>query len=298
MKKLKKRYILSLAIILLISLSACKSEDASTVKADADSSQTQQASQDAKTSGEQTTQTEAAGDEKTSGEQAQTDAAADENGIPAFAQAYALSKTIQKDGDRDVVTNDEAIEVVVNKQRALPDGYIPPDLVEPNVDFSFSEKVEKRLMRKEAAEALEKLFDGAKADGIQLYAVSGYRSYTRQVQIFDNNVRTQGREKAMKFSAEPGKSEHQTGLAMDVSSKSAGFGLEQSFGDTAEGQWLAEHAAEYGFIIRYLQGKEDITGYAYEPWHVRYVGVEMAEAIAKRGSTLEEFLDDTGVTKS
>lgn len=85
---------------------------------------------------------------------------------------------------------------------------------------------------------------------------------------------------------------------MDVSSQSANFGLEQSFSQTDEGKWLAEHAADYGFVIRYLEGKEDITGYLYEPWHVRYVGIETAKDIASQGVTLEEYFDDTGTIKA
>jgi D-alanyl-D-alanine carboxypeptidase len=266
MKNIKKRYVLSLAIILMISLSACKGNDiVGTVQADSDTNVEQGA-----------------------GEKEQA----------TIAQQYALSKTIQQDGDREVVTNQDSVAVVVNKQRALPDGYEPSDLVEPNVKFSFNEKVEKRLMRKEAAEALESLFAGAKDDGYDLFAVSGYRSYKRQVTVFNSSVQRNGREHAEKFSAEPGKSEHQTGLAMDVSSQSANFGLEQSFSQTDEGQWLAEHAADYGFVIRYPEGKEEITGYLYEPWHVRYVGIETAKDIASQGVTLEEYFDDTGTIKA
>jgi len=183
----------------------------------------------------------------------------------------------------------------VNKQRSLPEGYEPDDLVEPNVPFSFDEPHEKRHMRKEAAEALEKLFAGAKADGIELRAVSGYRSYQRQVSIYNNNVKTKGQEYTDRVSSVPGRSEHQTGLAIDVSSPSVGNVLEEVFGTSKEGQWLAEHAAEYGYVIRYLQGEEDITGYVYEPWHIRYIGTDLAPDVAKSGLTLEEYFDEANI---
>lgn len=187
------------------------------------------------------------------------------------------------------VSNPKEIEVVVNKQRKLPGEYVPDDLVVPDVPFSFDGWNEKKQLRKPAARALEQLFQAAGEENIELVAVSGYRSYQRQKIIYNYNVEVNGREQADQFSARPGHSEHQTGLAMDVSSASVSFSLIQDFGETAEGQWLAEHAHEFGFIIRYPEGKSHITGYAYEPWHLRYVGKEMAEEIYNKQLTLEEF---------
>lgn len=204
----------------------------------------------------------------------------------------ALQTTIDAQA---VVTNSEAMTVIVNKQRSLPEGYEPDDLVEPNVPFSFDGPHEKRHMRKEAAEALEKLFAGAKADDIELRAVSGYRSYQRQVSIYNNNVKTKGKEYTDRVSSVPGHSEHQTGLAIDVSSPSVGNAIEEVFGTSKEGQWLAEHVAEYGFIIRYPKGEEGITGYVYEPWHIRYVGTDLAPDVVKSGLTLEEYFDEANI---
>ncbi|MFK0525541.1 D-alanyl-D-alanine carboxypeptidase family protein [Paenibacillus illinoisensis] len=204
----------------------------------------------------------------------------------------AMQNTIDS---QSVVTNAESMTVIVNKQRSLPEGYEPSDLVEPNVPFSFDGPHEKRHMRKEAAEALEKLFAGAEADGIELRAVSGYRSYERQVSIYNNNVQTKGQEYTDRVSSKPGRSEHQTGLAIDVSSPSVGNALEEVFGTSKEGEWLAEHAADYGFVIRYLKDEEDITGYVYEPWHIRYVGTDLAPDIAKSGLTLEEYFDEANI---
>lgn len=191
----------------------------------------------------------------------------------------------------EVVAKPDAMTVLVNKKYKLPDGYKADDLVEPNVHFIFSEKLEKRLMRKEAAEALEELFEGAKKDGLHLGGVSGYRSYDYQKSLFNRYVKEQGEEEARKVSAVPGHSEHQTGLAMDVSDSSGKCAAEDCFADMKEGNWLAEHAHEYGFIIRYPKGKESITGYSYEPWHIRYVGKEIAKDIYEKDLTLEEYYD-------
>jgi D-alanyl-D-alanine carboxypeptidase len=215
--------------------------------------------------------------------------------VMAKRSENALQATIQESNGKQVVTNAEAVTVVVNKQRSLPDGYEPSDLVEPNVPFSFDEPHEKRNLRKEAADALEELFDAAKADGIELRAVSGYRSYDRQKTIYENNVRTKGEAEANRVSAVPGTSEHQTGLTIDVSSPSAGNALEEAFGHTEEGQWLARRAPEFGYIIRYPDGAEDITGYVYEPWHIRYVGKDLAPDIADSGLTLEEYFDEANI---
>lgn len=122
------------------------------------------------------------------------------------------------------------------------------------------------------------------ASGYDMSIVSGFRSYEKQESTFNYWCSIDGYDRAITYSALPGQSEHQTGLAMDISS------LEQSYGKTAEGIWLAEHCHEYGFIIRYPQGKDDITGYIYEPWHVRYLGKSTAKMVHDSGLTLEEFL--------
>ncbi|MBW7453588.1 D-alanyl-D-alanine carboxypeptidase family protein [Paenibacillus sepulcri] len=215
-------------------------------------------------------------------------------GYPTFnsyMHANAPSLTIKKNASgQSVITNSSSIVELVNKYRNLPSSYVPDDLVVPKVAFSFSGNNPKKQLRKVAATALEKLFAGAKKDGITLKAVSGYRSYGTQKAIFDRNADLKGEKEANKTSAHPGQSEHQTGLAMDVSSASVGYGLEESFGTTKEGKWLKAHAAEYGFIIRYQKDKEKLTGYSYEPWHIRYVGVFIASEITKADVTLEEYL--------
>ncbi|WEK53377.1 MAG: M15 family metallopeptidase [Candidatus Cohnella colombiensis] len=225
------------------------------------------------------------------------------NETPAFSSNLIdnlPSKTVSSNSDGlAVVTNSTSTLVVVNKQRNLPSDYVPSDLVIPDVEFSFSGDNPKKQMRKEAAKALESLFAAAKEDKIELKAVSGYRSYATQKSLFANYVNKDGEKAAARYSARPGQSEHQTGLAMDVSSASVSYDLDQSYGETKEGKWLSEHAAEHGFIIRYMKDKEDITGYMYEPWHVRYVGIDTAKEIMKQGVTLEEYFEGVAAsTKS
>ncbi|WP_165767919.1 D-alanyl-D-alanine carboxypeptidase family protein [Virgibacillus indicus] len=180
---------------------------------------------------------------------------------------------------------------LVNKQHALPADYVPEDLVVPDILFPFNEDLPKKKMRKVAAVALEKLFQSADEAGLKLYAQSGYRSYDTQVMLFNSYAEKNGEEAANLFSAHPGESEHQSGLTMDVTSSDVDFMLTEDFGETDEGKWLVEHAAEYGFIIRYPKGKEDITEYQYEPWHLRYVGTKAAKAIMSEEITLEEYLE-------
>ncbi|ASK61445.1 carboxypeptidase [Virgibacillus phasianinus] len=189
-----------------------------------------------------------------------------------------------------VVDNPTDMLVLVNKSHALPDGYIPEDLIAPNVRFPFTEDLPKRYMRKEAAHALEDLFKAGDQAGIDLYAQSGYRSYDRQVALFTAYVERDGEDAANKYSARPGESEHQTGLTMDVTSPDINFNLNTSFAKTDEGKWVKAHAHEFGFIIRYPKGKEAITKYQYEPWHLRYVRKEVATVIHEKDITLEKYL--------
>ncbi|MBS4219894.1 D-alanyl-D-alanine carboxypeptidase family protein [Bacillus sp. FJAT-49711] len=190
-----------------------------------------------------------------------------------------------------VVSQPEVISVLVNKQNKLPDHYSPKDLVYPNVRFIFSGNPEKKKMRKEAAMALEKMFAGAEKHGILLAGASGYRSQATQEILYGSYVRRDGKTAADRYSARPSHSEHQTGLAMDVSGITGKCAAMDCFGGSPEADWLAEHAYEYGFIVRYPKGKEHITGYQYEPWHMRYVGIEIATEIYEKDITLEEYYD-------
>lgn len=209
---------------------------------------------------------------------------------------YSLDQTVDAvtaSNGVPVVTNPDHMAVIVNKQRSLPDGFEPKQLSQPDVSFSFSGESEKKLLQEPAARALEELFAKADEEGIVIHAVSGYRSFGTQSVIFNYNVKHQGYEEARRYSAMPGTSEHQTGLAMDVSSPSVGNALDDSLGDTEEGKWLAANCAEFGFIIRYPEGKEEITGYAYEPWHLRYVGPTLAKMLTDNNLTLEEYFAES-----
>ncbi|MDA1475357.1 M15 family metallopeptidase [Bacillus changyiensis] len=187
------------------------------------------------------------------------------------------------------IQNPNNILALVNKKYALPGDYKPSDLTVPDVAFSFTEDIDKRYIRKEAANALEEMFKAAKEQEISLVAVSGYRSYDRQKTVYQNEVRQKGEEKAKEAVAFPGQSEHQTGLAMDISSQSAGYTLSQEFGKTKAGKWVQDHAYQYGFVIRYPKNKEKVTQYKYEPWHLRYVGKKAAKVMKKHDLTLEEY---------
>ncbi|GAB6098590.1 hypothetical protein JCM16358_04690 [Halanaerocella petrolearia] len=189
-----------------------------------------------------------------------------------------------------VITQPTSNLVLVNKERALPASFTPADLTIPDIPFPYKEDVPKKQVKPIVAKALEQLFTQAKKENIKLAGVSGYRSYQRQKSIFNYNVRRKGRKEANKTSAQPGESEHQTGLAIDVSSPSVNYRLVEDLGKTKAGKWLAENAAKYGFIIRYPQDKTEITGYQYEPWHLRYVGQKHALKISSNNLTLEEYL--------
>ena len=179
--------------------------------------------------------------------------------------------------------------ILVNKNNKAP--AVPVTLVKPDVKPTREAVSENIYMRPEAAAALEDLFEAAAQDGITLYATSGYRSYSTQKAIFERKLERMDEKQANASVAKPGYSEHQTGLAMDIEGETTkGTGLTEAFGESPEGIWTAEHCAEYGFIIRYPKGKTNITGYIYEPWHLRYVGKEAAAEITELGVTFEEYI--------
>ena len=160
--------------------------------------------------------------------------------------------------------------LIANKTYALPANY------NPGVDA-------------QANNALNEMINAAKTEGVVLRMISGFRSYSTQNTLYNNYVSRDGKAEADRYSARPGHSEHQTGLAFDLNS------LDQSFENTKEGKWLAENCWKYGFIIRYPKGKESVTGYMYEPWHVRYLGKEVAKKVYESGKCLEEYLGITSV---
>lgn len=185
--------------------------------------------------------------------------------------------------------NNDYFGILVNKTHPLPQDYEPGDLVPVNIPFAHVGDDSRNYMRRPAAEALEIMFRDAEAAGLHPIGVSGYRSYERQKNIYTSNLAVKGEMHTSLYSAKPGQSEHQTGLAMDISSPSVQSALTTDVENTPEGKWLGENAAAYGFILRYPAGKEHITGYAYEPWHFRYVGKNLAAYLKKEGLTLEEY---------
>lgn len=202
------------------------------------------------------------------------------DGTPANAAGQSASTTVADRGNsgttatqlsNNKVTASDGLSyvdgiLIVNKSYGLPESY------SPGLDST-------------AESQFNALSADAAKEGLNIWLASGFRSYDYQKGIYNNYVSIYGADTADTFSARPGYSEHQTGLAIDVNT------IDDSFADTPESEWLAENCSKYGFIIRYPKGKESITGYKYEPWHIRYVGKEKAEAITKSGLCLEEYYD-------
>lgn len=179
--------------------------------------------------------------------------------------------------------------ILVNKTNRAP--AVPMTLVKPDVTPTKPELSENIYMQPEAAAALEELFEAASQEGVTLYATSGFRSYSTQKAIFERKLKTMSERSANASVAKAGYSEHQTGLAMDIEGETTlGTGLTELFGESPEGIWVAENCHRFGFIVRYPEGKTDITGYIYEPWHIRYVGREAAAEIFELGVTFEEYI--------
>ncbi len=181
--------------------------------------------------------------------------------------------------------------VVANKLRPLvPIDYEPSNLREVRSSKSLDNSRGLELAD-QTASALEALAAQMFSEGAgQIFVNSAYRSYDYQVELFISKTKQYGLDGALVRSAKAGHSEHQTGLAVDVSVPAQGCAIMQCFGDTVGGQWLAENAWKFGFVIRYEEGTEEITGYTFEPWHLRYVGLEIAKSYREQGRhTLEEF---------
>lgn len=183
--------------------------------------------------------------------------------------------------------------VLVNKTHPLnPIDYRPADLVSSVVATSSSDSSDEKSIRELIKPELVQMFTDAKAANLDLIMNSGFRSSKLQSFYYNNYVKNSGQDAANRFSAKPGYSEHQTGLAFDVSYASRKCYLEVCFAETEAGKWLADNAHKYGFILRYPNGKESVTGYQFEPWHFRYVGKEVAKAIYDKSTTYEEYLQE------
>lgn len=172
--------------------------------------------------------------------------------------------------------------ILVNKYIYLPEDYIPDKLTTISKEFSSSTKE----LTYEAKEAFEKMAKSAKEQGYTIRAISAYRSYEYQKNLYDNYVKQDGVELADTYSARPGFSEHQTGLVVDIDNGKTDF---NHFENTEEFKWMQKNAQTFGFILRYPKGKEDITGYDYEAWHYRYVGENIATFMNNNNLTLDEY---------
>ena len=172
--------------------------------------------------------------------------------------------------------------ILVNKYNYLPSDYKIDDLVKMNLQYAFNDKT----IKTEVYASFKELVNVAKQEGLTILANSAYRDNIYQTSIYDSIKNRQGKAKADSLAARPGHSEHETGLALDVSTLKGGL---DGFETTEEFTWMKDNAHKFGFILRYPEGKEHITGYSYEPWHYRYVGVEVAEKIYELDITFDEY---------
>jgi len=179
---------------------------------------------------------------------------------------------------------------LVSKRYSLAADYVPPGLTPIPANWVMSGV--SGLLRADILEALQPMMDDAWSDEVDLRIRSAYRSYAEQERTFAYWVSAVGEEQARRESAVAGHSEHQLGTTMDFADPYNGWELLESFADSPSGLWLAEHAWEYGFALSYPRDSEEITGYIFEPWHYRYIGVEAAAAWRDSGLTLIEFLEE------
>jgi zinc D-Ala-D-Ala carboxypeptidase len=193
-------------------------------------------------------------------------------------QMYSLSET-------------SSIWVMVNDKHPLPADFKPLNLRVPNVELRLPATDEEMLLAPDSAAAFEKMTENAKKYGINLMLGSGFRSYKRQYEVYQYSIEHLGTKEAPSLKSQPGTSEHQTGLGFDVERTDRKCEFDSCFDDTPEANWLAAHAPEYGFIIRYPKGKTTITGHSYESWHLRFVGKELAKELNQNGLTMEEFFN-------
>lgn len=168
---------------------------------------------------------------------------------------------------------------LINRDHPLPEDYIPDHLIDIGLLFDAPPGDPKRLLEEKTARAALELINRSHREGLSLCGVSGYRSYERQKKLYTGSP----------YVAPPGTSEHQSGLALDVSCPQIHMELTEEFAQTPEGIWLASHAPLYGFILRYPANKEHITKVPYEPWHIRYVTKPLAAYLTLTGMTLEEY---------
>lgn len=181
------------------------------------------------------------------------------------------------------IDNQDDLAVLVNKYHKLSNDYVPSDLEKINSKYQWLGRSNE--LRKDAREAFEKMCEAATKDNIYIYAGSGYRSYQTQLYLYNTYVKRDGFKAAETYSARASYSEHQTGLAMDIANKSGFISKNDK-----EYDWLVKNSYKYGFILRYPEDKENITGYMYEEWHYRYLGTTLAKEVYDSGLTYDEYL--------
>ena len=188
-----------------------------------------------------------------------------------------------------IEADDQGYFKLANKENTLDENYKPENLIIPNVGLTKDRSNEQNFVREEISDAVETFFRAAEAAGHEIFLSSGYRSFNLQSIFYNNDLQSNGGIESG-YVAAPGTSEHQLGLAIDLTSHSVNLELTEEFGNTPEGKWTLENAHEYGFILRYKADKEEITGYNYEPWHYRYIGnKDIAKLCYEKNLTLEEL---------
>ena len=211
-----------------------------------------------------------------------------ERPVPSVSPSVSPVPSVSPSAVQVDVTSDDSLLRVVNQSHPIDPGYVPSDLVVPDVAMNNTQ-----MIRQEAAQPMKDLFAAASQAGYSLYLVSGYRSYATQVSLYHMYLARSGADFTNRIDSHPGASEHQIGLAADFGTTDHVCELDSCFGNTGASQWLMENAWKYGWILRYPEGKEQITGIMYSPWNYRYVGKEEAEKIHESGLTMEEFYNLT-----
>ena len=219
-------------------------------------------------------------------------------GLLAKSRSQEQNKSFSTDSDTlksneikrlEGILNDELF-ILVNENNKLEDDYVPSTLVES--DIAFEEYIECKQLDERTSNAAKEMFNAALNDNVNLIAISGYRSYSVQENLYNSRVEVKGVEKTRQYTAEAGASEHQTGLAIDIVCNDYPY-LDEGFENTDAFKWLYNNCYKYGFILRYQKGKENITGYNYEPWHFRYIGdIDIAKEIMERGICFEEYIQE------
>lgn len=205
--------------------------------------------------------------------------------INTSKQQSSTNKTGTFDKKAQSISDPASLWLVVNKKRPLnPSSHAPTDLVTPDIPLRSSSGSSEMQVRKPVADALKLMTAQASKESVQLMLASGYRSYGLQTAVYNGYVKTQGRAVADSQSARPGYSEHQSGLSADIEPASRQCEVEDCFASTPEGKWLATNAYKYGFIVRYPKDAQKIVGYKYEPWHMRYVGIELSTELHRVGN--------------